>query len=120
MAWLDERPGERLLLPLQPALAPSGRVRERLDLQVSIQYRGRGASGVWRPPRPQDLESAGSTKVGTCVAFALLPPSDYPPRQPRQNNEDVVIPFLLPCSRSIDSSVTKYASTALLQPKFLI
>src|ERR1700693_2904411 len=98
MALAGEGTGEQLRLPLQPATAPSGRVRERLDLRVSVRYRERGASGVGRPPRPQDFESAGSTKVVTCAVFALLPPSDFRPRQPQQNNEDVVIPFPLPCS----------------------
>src|SRR6202166_3508212 len=113
MAWQDERPGEQLRLPLQPAIAPSGRVRERLDLRVSVRYRERGASGVARLPRPQGLESADSTKVVTCAAFALLPPSDFPPRRPRRNSADVVVPFSLLCLRSIAPSLTKYASTAL-------
>src|ERR1700722_19288377 len=95
MAWQDERPGEQLRLPLQPAIAPSGRVREKLDLRVSVRYRVRGASGVARLPRPQGLESADSTKVVTCAVFAL-PPSDFPPQRPRRSSEDVVIPFPLP------------------------
>jgi hypothetical protein len=78
-----------------------------LDLRVSVRYRERGASGVGRPPRPQDLESAGSTKVVTCAAFALLPPSDFPPRQPRRNIEDVVIPFFTGILRKHDSSAYK-------------
>ena|ERR1700730_5820125 len=45
---------------------------------------------------PQVLESADSTKVVTCAAFALPPPSDFLPRQPRRNTEDVVIPFPTP------------------------
>src|SRR5229473_8166064 len=93
MAWRDERPGVQLHLPLQPAIALSGRDRERLDPPVSVRYRELFASGVGRPPRPQDLESADLAKVVTCAAFALLPPSDFPPRRPRRNSEDVVIPF---------------------------
>src|SRR5580700_10109634 len=106
-AWQDERPGEQLRLPLQPAIAPSGRVRERLDLQVSVRYRERGASGVARLPHPQGLESADSTKVVTCAAFALPPPSDFLPRQPRRSSEDVVIPFPLPCFRGIGCQLNK-------------
>src|SRR6266850_1457385 len=98
MVWRDERPGERLRLPPQPAIAPCGRVRERLDLPVSVRCRERGVSRVAHPPHPRDLESAGLTKVVTCAAFALLRPSDFRPRRPRRNNEDVVIPFPLPCS----------------------
>src|SRR6202051_5181777 len=104
MAWRDERPGEQLRLPLQPAIAPSGRVRERLDLRVSVRYRERGVSRVAHLPRPQGLESADSTKVVTCSAFALLPPSDFPPRRPRRNSADVVVPFSLLCLRSIAPS----------------
>src|ERR1700693_3000118 len=92
---------------------PRGRVRERLDLRMSVRYRERGASGVAHLPRPQDLESADLAKVVTCAAFALLPPSDFPPRRPRRNSADVVIPFSLLCLRSIAPSLTKYASTAL-------
>src|SRR5216684_7938632 len=101
MAWRDERPGAQLQLPLQPALAPRGRDRGRLDPPVSVRYRELFASGVGRPPRPQDLESADLTKVVTCAAFALLPPSDFPPVRPRRNSADVVIPFSIPCLRSI-------------------
>src|ERR1700680_2487785 len=107
MAWQDERPGEQLRLPRQPAIAPSGRVRERLDLQVSFRYRERGASGVARLPRPQGLESADSTKVVTCAAFALPPPSDFLPRQARRNSEDVVIQFPLPMLPKHCSKFTK-------------
>src|ERR1700720_2432998 len=95
MASRDERPGVQLRLPLQPGLVPSGRVRERLDLPVSVRCRERGVSGVAHLPRPQDLESADSTKVVTCAVFAL-PPSDFPPQRPRRSSEDVVIPFPLP------------------------
>ena len=77
MASRDERPGVQLLLPLQPAIAPSGRVRERLALPVSVRCRERGVSRVAHLPRPQDLESADLVKVVTCAAFALLPPSDF-------------------------------------------
>src|SRR6267143_1904223 len=113
MAWRGERPGVQLRLPRQPAIAPNGRDRERLDLPVSVRSRERGASGVARLPRPQGLESADSTKVVRCAAFALLPPSDFPPRRPPRNSEDVVIPFPPSCLRSIATSLTKYASTAL-------
>src|SRR5258708_6004924 len=97
MAWEDERPGARLQLPLLPAIALSGRDRERLDPLVSVRCRELFASGVAHLPRPQDLESADSTKVATYAVFVLLPPSDFPRRQPRRNSEDVVIPFALPC-----------------------
>src|ERR1700720_4732612 len=110
MAWRDERPGVQPRLPLQPAIAPSGRDRERLDPPVSVRYRELFASGVGRPPRPRDLESADSTRVAKCAAFAGLPPSGFPRRQPRRSIEDVVIPFPLPCLGSIDASLTKYAS----------
>src|SRR5580704_15072176 len=83
MAWRDARPGEQLRLPLRPEIAPSGRVRERLALRVSVRYRERGASGVARLPRPQGPEFADSTKVVTCAAFAVLPPSNFRLRQPR-------------------------------------
>src|SRR5256885_16666913 len=96
MAWRDERPGVQLRLPLQPAIAWSGRDRERLDPPVSVRCRERCASAVGRRPRLQDPESAGSTKVVTCAGFALLPPSNFLPPQPRRNSGDVVIPFPLP------------------------
>src|SRR5882762_7583440 len=76
MAWRDERPGEQLRLPLQPAIAPCGRDRERLDLPVSVRCRERGVSRVAHLPRPQDLESADLAMVVTCAVLALLPPSD--------------------------------------------
>src|SRR5438128_8184187 len=93
MAWRDERPGVQLRLPLQPAIALSGRDRERLAPPVSVRCRERGASGVGRLPRLQGLESADSAKVATCAVVALPPPSDFLPRQPRRNSADVVIPF---------------------------
>src|SRR6266853_1338897 len=96
VSWRDERPGAQLRLPLQPAIAPGGRARERLDPQESVRCRERYASGVGHLPRLQDPESAGSTKVVTCVVFALPPPLDFPPRQLRRNSENVVIPFRLP------------------------
>src|ERR1700730_11569993 len=96
-ALRDERPGVQLRPPLQPAIAPGGRDRERLDPPVSARYRELFASGVGRLPRLQDLEFAGSTKVERCAVFALLLPSGFLPRQPRRNSEDVVIPFSLPC-----------------------
>src|ERR1700676_2182453 len=98
MAWWDERPDEQLRLPLQSAIAPSGRDRERLDPQVSVRSRERDASGVGHLPPPQGLGSTDSTKVVTCAVFARLPPSNLRPRQPRRNSEYVVIPFPLPCS----------------------
>src|SRR5882724_8090933 len=110
MAWRDQPPGVQLLRPLQPAIALSGRDRERPDPPVSDRRRELFASEVGCPPRPQDLESADSTKVVTCAAFAVLPPSGFPRRPPRRSNEDVVIPFPLPCFRSIATSLTKYAS----------
>src|SRR5229473_7267361 len=113
MAWRDERPGAQRRLPLQPAIAPSERDRERIDLPVSVRCRERCASGVGHLPPPQDLESADSTKVVRCAVFALPPPLDFPPRRPRRNSEDVVIPFSLPCPLSIAPSLTKYASMAL-------
>src|ERR1700738_4193645 len=97
MACRVERPGVQLRLPLQPAIAPRGRDRERLDPPVSVLCRERYASGVGHLPPPQGLESAGLTMVVTCAVFALLPPSDFRPRQPRRNSEDVVIPVPLPC-----------------------
>src|SRR6267154_6511114 len=96
MAWRDQRPGVQLHLPLQPATAMSGRDQERRDPPVSGRYHALFASGVGHPPRPQDLESADSTKVATCAGFAVLPPSDFPRRQQRRSNEDVVIPFPTP------------------------
>src|SRR5256885_5770097 len=118
MAWRDERPDVQLHLPLQPAITPTGRDQERRDPPVSGRYRGLFASGVRHPPRLQDLESADSTKVATCAAFAVLPPSDFPSRQPRRSNADVAIPFSIPmlvkhrsqlnkvcCSRATNSSL---------------
>src|SRR5467141_728781 len=120
MAWRGERPGVPLRLPLQPAIAPSGRDRERRDPPVSVRCRERGVSRVAHLPPPQDLESADSTKVVTCAVFALLLPSGFPRRQPRRSSEDVVIPFPLPCSGSIDASLTKHGATALPQPVLAI
>src|SRR5438094_7110081 len=97
MAWRDERPGVQLRLPLQPATARRGRDRGRLDPPVSVRCRERCVSAVGRRPHLQGPESAGSTKVVTCAVFVLLPPSDFPPRQPRRNSEDVLIPCPLPC-----------------------
>src|SRR5437870_12884787 len=116
MAWQDERPGEQLRLPLQPAIAPSGRDQGRHDLPASVQCRERGVSREACLPRPQDLESAGSKMVVTCAVVALPLPLDFPPRRPQRNSEDVVIPFLLPCLESIDASLTKYAPTPRLIP----
>src|SRR5580692_4225307 len=97
MAWRDEQPGVQLRLPPLPAPALSGRDRERLDPPVSVRCRELFASGVGCPPRPQDLESADSTKVATCAASAVLPPSGFPRPPRRRSSEDVVIPFRLPC-----------------------
>src|SRR6266851_4606522 len=96
MAWRAARPGVQLRLPLQPAITLSERDRERLDQPVSGRRRELFALGVECPPRPQDLESADSTKAAMCAAFAVLPPSGFPRPQPRRSNEDVVIPFLHP------------------------
>src|ERR1700677_862892 len=97
MACWDERLGVPLHLPLRPAIALSGRDRERRDPPVSGRCRELFASGVVFPPRPRDLESAGSTTVATCAAFSAPPQSGSPRRQPRQSSEDVVTPFQLPC-----------------------
>src|SRR5689334_21686809 len=96
MACWDERPGEQLLLPRLLAIAPSVRDRERFDPRASTRFREHGASEVGHLARSQDLGSAGSTKVVTCAAFALPPPSDFPPLRPPRNSEGVVIPFLAP------------------------
>src|SRR6201993_1991396 len=120
MVWRDERPGVQLPLPFQPATVMSGRDLEGRDPPVSVRYRELFVSGVRSPLRLQDLESADSTKVATCAAFAVLPPSGFPLRLPRRSNEDVVVPFPLPCLRSIAISLTKYASTALPIPRFAI
>src|SRR5271154_683074 len=120
MACWDELPGVQLQLPPLPATAPRGRDRGRLDPPVSGRCRELFESGVERPPRPQDLESAGLGKVVRCAAFAPLPPSDFLPRQPRRNNGDAVIPFPLPCRQGIAASLTKYASATLLMASFAI
>src|SRR6266852_5178512 len=120
MAWRDERPGEQLRLPLQPAIAPRGRDQGRLDPPVSARCRERGVSRVAHLPRPQDLESADLAKVAMCAVFAVLPPSSFPRRQPRRSSEDGVVPFPLPCLGSIAPSLTKYAPTALPTPNFAI
>src|SRR5882724_157708 len=120
MAWRDQPPGVQLRLPLQAAITLSGRDRERPDPPVSGRRRELFASEVGCPPRPQDLESADSTKAATCAAFAVLPPSGFPRRQPRRSNEGAVIPFVLPCLGSIATSLTKYAATALPHAEFAI
>src|SRR5258708_33463508 len=107
-------------MPFPRGRAKRGGGGEGRDPPVSIRCRERGASGVGRLPRPQDRESAGSTKVETYATFALLPRSDFPRRRPRQNSEGVVIPWPLPCIWSIAPSVTKYASTARPQGRFAI
>src|SRR5216684_535856 len=111
MALADERSGGQLRLPLRPAKALSGRGRERPDLPVSVRCRERGVSRVARLPRPQDLESADLAKVAMCAVFALPLPSDFLPRQPLRNSEDVLIPFPLPCLTGIAPSLTKYAAS---------
>src|SRR5271168_3162423 len=110
MAWRGERPGVQRRLPPRHAKALSGRDREKLDPPASVRYRGLFASGVGRPPRFQDPGSAGSTRVVKCAVSALPPRSDFPPRRPPRNSEDVVIPFPPPCLQSIAPSLTKYAS----------
>src|SRR5579859_7577860 len=114
MACLDTPPGGQLRLPHRPAIAQRGRDRGRPDPPVSVQCPELFGSEVAYPLRPQDLESADSKKVAKCAAFALLLPSGSPRRPPRRSSEDVVVPFRLPCLRSIAPSLTKYASTALL------
>src|ERR1700720_1633462 len=118
MAWRDQRPGVQLRLPLNPAITLWGGGRERRAPPVSGRRRELFASEVGCPLRPQDLESADSTKAATCEEFAVLPPSGFPRRQPRRSIEDAAIPFVLPCSRSMAPSLTKYASAALLIPPF--
>src|SRR5580692_8834494 len=120
MACWDERQGVQLRLPLQPAIAPRGPDRGRLDPLVSVRYRELFASRVGHRPRSRDLESADSTRVATCAAFAVPPPSGFPRRQPRRSSADVAIPFRLPCFESIATSLTKYASTALPIASFAI
>src|SRR6266404_3274357 len=96
MACWDERPGEQLRLPRLLAIAPSERVRERLDPRASVRFREHGASGVGRLARSQDLESGGSRRVVKCAAAAPLPPLDFLLPQPRRNSEGVAIPFFTP------------------------
>src|SRR5271163_391766 len=111
--WRDERPGAQLPLPLQPALAPRGRDRGRLDPPGSVRCRERRDSTVGYLGRLQDRESVGSAKVVMCAVFARPPPSGFLLRRPRRNSEDVVIPLTLPCLPGMGSSLTKYASVAL-------
>src|ERR1700735_3855693 len=96
MSGEDERPGVQLALPLQPAIAPNARDRERLDPPASAQSLERGVSAIGSLARSQDLEFADSTKAVTCAAFVLLPPSDFLPRRPRRNSGSAVIPFSAP------------------------
>src|SRR5438128_12415954 len=110
MAWQDERPGEQLRLPLQPAIAPSARDQRRHDLPASVQCRERGVSREACLPRPQDLESAGSKMVATCAVVALPLPLDFPPRRPQRNSEDVVIPFPAPMLRKHRCQLNKVCS----------
>jgi multidrug efflux pump subunit AcrB len=93
----DVRQAEELLHVAQANLP-------ELRLRISVQE---NMLSVLLGHNPQDLESAGSTKVVTCAAFALLPPSDFPPRQPRRNSEGVVIPFFTGILRKHDSSAYK-------------
>src|SRR5216684_6460073 len=120
MACLDERPGEQLRLPFQPAIGVLARDRGRFDPPVSGQRREPGVSRVACLSRPQDPESADSKMVVTCAGFAVLLPSGFPRRQPRRSSEDAAIPFVLLCLRSIAPSLTKYASTALPTASFAI
>src|SRR5580693_3793843 len=113
MAWRDERTAEQLRWPLPSAQALCARARERFDPPASVRYRERGASGAEPLARAQDRESAGSAKVAMCAVPAGLPPSDSRLVPPQRNTEDVVIPFLLPCLKSIATSLTKYAGRSL-------
>ena len=63
-AWLAgmSDPASSFGLPLQPAIAPSGRDRERFDPRTSARSRERGASAVGRLVRSQDHESADSSE----------------------------------------------------------
>src|ERR1700722_13259879 len=92
MAFLVERPGEQLRLPLQPATAQCGHDQGTLYLLGSVQCRERGVSKVARRLRPQDLESADSKKVVMCAVFAPPLPLDFPFLRPRRSSEDAVIP----------------------------
>src|SRR5260370_19363502 len=120
MAWPDQPPGVQLRWPLQPAIALSGRDRERPDPPVSGRRRELFASEVGCPPRPQDLESADSTKVATYAAFAALPPLGFPRLQPQRSSQDAAIPLRTPCFGSIIPRLTKYAQTALLMASLTI
>src|SRR5439155_21679697 len=113
MVWQDGRPAVQLRLPLQPALARLGRDRGRLVPRLLVRCREHYGTAVGRLFRPQDLESADSARVATCAGF-VPPPSGFPPPRLRQNNEDVLIPFPLPCLPGIGPSLTKYGSTAQL------
>src|SRR2546426_12739570 len=103
----NERPGARRGRRLNPGIAPWGGDREGRAPPVSVRCGERGVSRVAPLPPPQDLESADSTKVVTCEVFALLPPSDFPPRRPRRNSENVVIPFPRPISLKHGSQLNK-------------
>src|SRR5271155_956840 len=120
MAYWDERPGEPLRLPRLPAIEPSARDRERFDPQASTRSRERGASGVGRLVRSQDLESAGLRKVVKCAASVLLPPSDFPPPRPRRNSEGVATPFLTPMLARHRRRLNKVCSMTRLTAGFLI
>src|ERR1700722_1368333 len=116
MACQDGRPVEQLRWPRLPAIAPSARDRERFGPRVSVRSRERRASGVGRLARSQDLESADSTKVVTCAAFALLPPSDFLTPRPRRNSEDVAIPFLTPMLVRHRRQLNKVCSNSATNP----
>src|ERR1700756_3744474 len=106
MVWQDGRPAVQLRLPLRPAIALLGRDRERLVPLLLVRRREHYGPAVGRLFRSQDLESADSAKVERCAVFAP-PPSDFPPPRLRQNSEDAVIPFRLPCLPGIGSQLNK-------------
>src|ERR1700719_5120667 len=97
MASPDERSRVQLSLPLQPAIGPSGRDRERFDPPVSARCRERRALGVGHRLHLRAPGSAGSTTVVTYAVFALLRRSRFPPRPRQRNSEGVAARFPLPC-----------------------
>src|SRR5580704_2976634 len=97
MASLDERSREQRLLPLQLAIAPSERDRERRDPPTSVRSRARCVLAIEHRPHLQDRESAGSMKVVTCAVFALLRRSNFPPQRRQRNSEGVAVLSPLPC-----------------------
>src|SRR5258707_15351113 len=93
----ERQRGVQFGLPHHPEPARGGCEGKKRDPPVSVRCRERGASGVGRLARSQDLESADSTKVVTCAVFALPPSSDFPPQQLPRNSVGAVIPLPLPC-----------------------